>query len=67
MTKQSETWATVRAAAATVQRSERTIFRWVEAGFVRSMKARGLVLVRRADVIATERSIFDGEVPTKHE
>lgn len=64
MTGGSADWSTVHAASNLVGRSERTIFRWVKAGYVRKMTARGLILARRADVIETERAIFDGEVPT---
>ena len=63
----SAAWATVAGAATIVKRSQRTIFRWVEAGFVRKMMGRGLVLVRLEDVTATERSLFDGETPEQHE
>lgn len=64
MTEAWEAWATVHAAAHMAGRSERTIFRWVDAGFVRKMTARGLVLVRREDVLATELAMFNGQEPT---
>ncbi|MDJ0337453.1 hypothetical protein [Cryobacterium sp. PH31-O1] len=63
----SAAWTTVAGAATIVKRSQRTIFRWIEAGFVRKMMGRGIVLVRLDDVTATERAVFDGEEPTKHE
>ena len=61
----SEGWATVAAAATLSGRSTRTIFRWIDAGFVRKMMGRGIVLVRIEDVTATERALFDGEKPEK--
>ena len=62
----SAAWTTVAGAATLVKRSQRTIFRWIEAGFVRKMMGRGIVLVRLEDVTATERSLFDGETPKQH-
>jgi len=63
----SAVWATVATAATLAHRNPRTIFRWIDAGFVRKMTARGIILVRIADVTATERAVFDGEKPVKHE
>ena len=63
----SAAWTTVAGAATLVKRSQRTIFRWIEAGFVRKMMGRGIVLVRLEDVTATERSLFDGETPKQHD
>ena len=62
----SAAWTTVAGAATLVKRSQRTIFRWIEAGFVRKMMGRGIVLVRLEDVTTTERSLFDGETPEQH-
>lgn len=59
----SAAWMSIKEAATVTQRHRMTIWRWVTAGYVRSMKVDGRVLVRRMDITMTERAVFDGQKP----
>ena len=63
----SAQWMSIKEAIAVTKTGRTTIVRWVSLKYVRRMKIGGRVVVRRSDVIETERSVFDGEVPEKHE
>ena len=62
MTESSQ-WMSIKEAATVTDRHRMTIWRWVNAGYVRQMKAGRRVLVRRLDVTLTERAVFDGQKP----
>ena len=59
----SSQWMSVGEAVRVTRSGRTTITRWVDAGYVRRMKIRGRVVLRRSDVTETERSVFDGEAP----
>ena len=63
----SAQWMSIKEAAAVTKRHRMTIWRWVEAGYVRTLTTPGSrrVLVRRSDITETERVLFDGEIPAK--
>ncbi|TFD47581.1 hypothetical protein E3T46_17470 [Cryobacterium sp. Hh11] len=59
----SADWMSVKEAIAVTKTGRTTIVRWVTLRYVRRMKASGRVLVRRSDVLETERALFDGQKP----
>ena len=61
----SAAWMSIREAVKVTGRSRMTIWRWAEAGYVRSMKPGSRVILCRSDVTETEQAIFDGGTPEK--
>jgi len=59
----SAAWMSIREAVKVTGRSRMTIWRWVEAGYVRRIGIGGRVVVRKSDVTETERALFDGDTP----
>ncbi|WP_105033510.1 helix-turn-helix domain-containing protein [Cryobacterium aureum] len=59
----SADWMSIKEAIAVTKTGRTTIVRWVSLKYVRRMKSGGRVLVRRSDVLATERALFDGQQP----
>lgn len=59
-------WMSIKEAIAVTKTGRTTIVRWVALKYVRRIKIGGRVVVRRSDVIETERAVFDGEIPEKH-
>jgi len=64
MTQGSPTWITVTDAATLTRRTTRTVYRWLDAGDLRSRKRDdGTVLVRGDDVLDVERRKKRGRPP----
>jgi excisionase family DNA binding protein len=62
----SADWMSIKEAIAVTKTGRTTIVRWVALKYVRRMKIGGRVVLRRSDVVETERAAFDGETPEKH-
>ena len=63
----SAAWMSIREATAVTKRHRQTIWRWIQAEYVRTLTTPGShrVLVRRSDITETERATFDGRTPKK--
>ena len=62
----SAQWMSIKEAITVTKTGRTTIVRWVSLKYVRRMKIGGRVVVRKSDVIETERAIFDSETPEIH-
>lgn len=59
-------WTRLTKATELVSREPRTLYRWIEAGYIRSQKARGRTFVNIPDLMRTEAAIAEGRTPEPH-
>lgn len=57
-------WLSIEEATALVERGRSTVYRWVDAGWVRSERPRRRAYFHREDLLATEAAIHSGETPS---